>query len=710
MKRAASILALVLAAQAPAWAQSGGAEGAGEPEGAEGAETKAAEPAEADPEAGAAAEGEASPGPADDGQLDEAAAAKAAAEKAAAEKAAAEKAAAEKKANLERTTKPGAAVQGAPTVDELPAWDAEPTAGPDATKTPGHELTANWDVATAPEAEVAFPWIESHGYFRLRTDLFHNFDLDTYDAEQRRGSSPVLPPLTETDQQGSLHPEDLEHRYGRGADTQAGANIRFRYEPTFHITENLRVRGTFDILDNLVLGSTADGAPRSQFARPDVPISTFSGSARPPEAGVNGWRDSVRVKYLWGEWKTPVGLLMFGRTKSHWGLGLLANNGGCLDCDFGDAVDRIMGVTKLFGTYLALGWDFPAEGATGFSGQQNPYNQPFGQAYDFDQRDDVNQFVIALFQRPLTQLEKETRKRELNELRKPVFDWGVYNVIRTHPFEAHYTSGNLSPPDDRADYSLRDTKAFAYIPDVWLSYEIRPRKNKEYKLQFEGVGIFGVIEELPQRAGSAKVECLDPTVANIDDCDSGDLVRPRRRDLTQWGYALEFDARLDKLRWGFHHGIASGDDTDGFGILDKTPLDSTDPSDQEVTNFKFDRDYIVDLILFREIIGGVTNAAYYKPYIGYDLIMQDTEAWGFQLDVLFAHAMEPKATPGNEAPLGLEFDLELYVHEYDVFKWSLAYGILFPMGAFDLLDTEETRVIAEPGIAQTIQMMIGMMF
>ncbi|MCA9561305.1 MAG: hypothetical protein KC583_22300 [Myxococcales bacterium] len=402
MKRAASILALVLAAQAPAWAQSGGAEGAGEPEGAEGAETKAAEPAEADPEAGAAAEGEASPGPADDGQLDEAAAAKAAAEKAAAEKAAAEKAAAEKKANLERTTKPGAAVQGAPTVDELPAWDAEPTAGPDATKTPGHELTANWDVATAPEAEVAFPWIESHGYFRLRTDLFHNFDLDTYDAEQRRGSSPVLPPLTETDQQGSLHPEDLEHRYGRGADTQAGANIRFRYEPTFHITENLRVRGTFDILDNLVLGSTADGAPRSQFARPDVPISTFSGSARPPEAGVNGWRDSVRVKYLWGEWKTPVGLLMFGRTKSHWGLGLLANNGGCLDCDFGDAVDRIMGVTKLFGTYLALGWDFPAEGATGFSGQQNPYNQPFGQAYDFDQSDDENQFVIALVQRPLT--------------------------------------------------------------------------------------------------------------------------------------------------------------------------------------------------------------------------------------------------------------------------------------------------------------------
>lgn len=595
-----------------------------------------------------------------------------------------------------------------PPADDLPAWDAVPAEGD---TTLGQNLEADWDTAAGPEAQVSFPWIESHGYFRMRTDLFYNFDLGTFRLSEGRGTSPFLPPLTETDTEGSGHPELPEHTYRRGAETQAGANIRFRYQPTIHITENLRIRTTLDLLDNLVLGSTPDAGPRTLFpGRPDSPLVTFSGTQVPPEAGHTSWYDSVRVKHLWGEWKTPLGQVVFGRTMSHWGLGVLANGGNCLDCDFGDSVDRIMGVTKLFDTYLAVAWDFPVEGAVGFPGLPNLRTQPLGQAFDFDQRDDVNQWVIAIFQRPVTRREKEQRARQLNELREPAFDWGVYNVIRTHAFEANYISGGQLPPEGRSDYQLLDTKAFAYIPDAWLSFEIRPQRNHAYQLQLEAVGIFGVIEELPQRAGRAKFECLDPTITNIDDCPEELLVRPRKRDLTQWGYALEFDARREKLKFGFHHGIASGDDTDGFGILDKIPLDSNDPRDQEITNFKFDRDYHVDLILFRELIGGVTNAAYFKPYVGYDLIFQDNEAWGFQLSALYAFAMEPRATPGNERNLGLEFDLELYIHEYDTFKWSLSYGILFPFGAFDLLNVEETAVIAEPEIAQTIQMLIGMMF
>ena len=73
-----------------------------------------------------------------------------------------------------------------------------------------------------------------------------------------------------------------------------------------------------------------------------------------------------------------------------------------LDCDFGDSVDRIMGVTNVFDTYLAISWDFPSEGATGFSGNQTWLNQPDGQPYDLDQRDDVNQWTIAIFNDPVT--------------------------------------------------------------------------------------------------------------------------------------------------------------------------------------------------------------------------------------------------------------------------------------------------------------------
>lgn len=665
----------------------------------------------------------------EDAQLDDAKKAAEAARKAvAAPEAAAKKPAAEEAGpDLSKATKPGAAIQAKPKPkkaeadDALPAWGTGGATAP----TPGSDLAANWDAATGPVAEVSYPFVEQHGYFRTRADLFHNFDLDTYDLDLGRGSSPVLPPLTELDQNGSGHLQeedpDNPHRYHRGADSLASTNIRFRYSPTLHISESLRVHSTFDIFDNLVLGSTPDGSRRIGYDRPDLPFETFSGSQRPQESRVNDWRDSVRVKHVWGEWKTPLGLLMMGRTKSHWGLGLLANNGGCMDCDFGDSVDRIMGVTKLFGTYLAIAWDFPSEGFVGFSGQHSNPDQPFGQQHDFDNRDDVFEYVVAIFQRPLTTREKDERHRHLNSDRKPAFDWGVYNVIRTQEFTTE-GGGTPSATYDQ-EGALRDVKAFAYIPDVSLTWEYHPRRNVSYKLGFEAAAIIGVIREVPFGfVSDPKEVCIEDGRRNpsVDPADcEGEVIKPRERDILQMGYALEFDARNDKLKWGFHTGAASGDKTDGFGVLDKPAIDPQEPNDQEVTSFKFDRDYIVDMILFRELIGTVTNATYFKPYVGYDFIFRDDEAWGVQLSGMYAMVLDagfafwdqhPEATPGNDTSLGLEFDLELYVHEFDRFKWSLAYGILFPFGAFDLLDDQETKVLHEPGIAQTLQMNVVMEF
>ena len=79
-------------------------------------------------------------------------------------------------------------------------------------------------------------------------------------------------------------------------------------------------------------------------------------------SGINGQREAIRVKHLWGEWKSPLASVAFGRMPNHWGLGIMANAGQCIDCDFGDAVDRLMGTILLFDTYLAIGWDFADEG------------------------------------------------------------------------------------------------------------------------------------------------------------------------------------------------------------------------------------------------------------------------------------------------------------------------------------------------------------
>ena len=582
----------------------------------------------------------------------------------------------------------------------------------------GKKLKANWNSTLLRVPKMGFPWIEHHGYLRMRADLFHGFDLGTFDATARTGSSPYLPPLTEIDENGNLHPGQDTHRFAQGSDSLASANIRFRYQPTIHVSESLRIHTTLDILDNLVLGSTPIGGPHAQrtlgaeadrYALADPAIAVFNDGQRPPESASSGMRDGVRVKHVWGEWTSPLGVLSFGRMPNHWGLGLAANAGQCIDCDFGDSVDRIMGTTLLLDTYLSVGWDFASEGATGFPGDQTYTNQGLGQPHDLEQRDDVSQYTIAIFRRPISKKEKTIRYRKLHESRDIVLDWGVYNVIRTQTLESGY-SGDTSTADNAFQYQLLEVDGFTYMPDLWLDLNYAPAPTESYRLQIEALGVFGAVEEVPQQYAVEATACIDGSDPEETDCD---LVNQRRRDIERLGYALEFDVKQGKLEWGFHHGLASGDDSEGFGYLSDSELRTPDGSlvnpDQALTAMRFDRDYHVDLILFRELIGGVTNATYFKPYIGYRFIDTTSEAWGFQFSTLYGHALEASATPGDDSSLGLEFDLELYIREFDRFHLQFMYGLLFPMSAFDRLDANG-QVVAEPSAAQTLQALIGVEF
>ena len=645
----------------------------------------------------------------DDGQLDAAKAAGAAAAEAA-------KTAKKSPPKTTPSAKKAAATPKTTGFGDMPSWDtAKKTTT--AEKSPGHELVANWDAALGPAAKVSFPWFEHHGTFRVRSDLFHGFDLGTYDPTTRQGTSPFAPPLTSRDQTGNQHPENPDHRYRGDAESLASANIRFRYNPTMHVAEGLRIRTTLDILDNVVLGSTPDGGPHTQrslgpdadiLGRADVPIEAFEDGQRPPESGVNGWRDSARVKRLWGEWQTPLGLVAVGRMPSHWGLGLVANSGDCLDCDFGDSVDRIMGVTKLFDTYLSFAWDFPAEGDVGHSGTQDLRNQPGGQPYDLDQRDDANQFVIAIFQRPHSRDELQKRTQDLHQNRVHTLDWGLYNIIRTQSLEATYPSDGIPPLNDRG-VQLYEVDAFTFTPDLWVDYQYWPKADRGYRVQLEAALTTGSIEEIPQLFHEQSQACVDPTETDFETCES---TEPRRRDVLRFGYALEFDATVGDVDWGLHHGLASGDAQGTFGRLTSSEIPSAAPvgqKDESLTSFYFDRDYHVDMIMFRELLGGVSNATYVRPYLRYNLLNEPKEAWGFELAAIYGYALEKEATPGRDNHLGLEFDLELFMKQRDRFTWSLAYGVFFPMGAFNALDADGA-VRAEPGTAQSIQMMFGIEF
>ncbi|MGM0577010.1 MAG: TIGR04551 family protein [Myxococcota bacterium] len=536
------------------------------------------------------------------------------------------------------------------------------------------------------ERPPTFPRLEHHGYFRFRGDLFWRGHLGTVvPGDQSSGTSAIPAPLTENVANNDEANPFLDEVGSQDARTLATANIRFRYSPTFHISPTLRIHATFDILDNMVLGSTPDFA--GSLARPDVPLSVFSQSQAPPEAGTNGFRDGIRVKEAYADWQ-PAFLLRVGRMRSHWGLGVLANGGQCIDCDYGDYADRAMLLFKMYGVYIAPMWDFVYSGAT----TEDPADF-FGQPKDLGQDDDVKQWVLAIFQRPLSEAEKEKREVDLREHLKPAFDWGLYTVFRKQDlalskesWDAFREDGFTGSTYQSADLVPRD--AWAVIPDLWLRFEKRFDYFSGIRFEMEAVGLIGEVDRA------------------LDDASAG----TPERSIRQYGLAAELEYDWHQMSFGLDTGFASGDSAEGFGVEDQHQLTEPDGTPNEtVTAFKFDRDYHVDLLLFREVIGTVTNAVYVKPYVSYDLFDSVEESLGARLDLLYARAIEPRATPGDDGNLGFEADLRLFYEEKGTFNLDIESGFLFPGSAFDYVDASGTTVESAK-FAFTVQTRLTLQF
>lgn len=572
---------------------------------------------------------------------------------------------------------------------------------PAGTAAPAGSGAPSGDWRRLTEAELMqpardYPYVEWHGYFRFRADSFWNLDLDT------TGTSPILPPIEalvspdsslDVGDQVSAGDADLTNV---DAEHIAGANIRLRLRPTFHITEKTRLHLELNILDNLLLGSTADGYNESnpRQLRTDMPIIGFTGGQEPPNYN-NALRDSISVNQAYGEVNTFFGTIRLGRMASHWGLGILANGGGshsalqeprvsnrgldmsghgCMDCDYGDYVDRAMFVTNMFDTYLALAWDYNYVGPTTLS----PYDY-YGQARDLGQYDDVRSIVVALFQRPLRPEEIAARNRTLKELRRPTFDWGAYFVYRRQRLSAEGFNAVTDTSMDRYTFVNRDARAF--IPDLWFRLLSEPAFRTRIRLEGELVAILGSIGNADPRSQS-------------DD---------KERDIQQFGGALEFDYVRAALATGLNTGFATGRTFDeepdgyvGFGVNDGWTLDDSEPT---LTNFRFDRNYFVDALMFREVIGTITNAVYVNPFFQYDLFSKQDDTLGARLDLIGGFAMNGEATPSGDSFYGIETDLTIYYRE-PRYGADIMTGVYIPGSAFDGKDGNPRL----PGVAQALNL------
>ena len=548
----------------------------------------------------------------------------------------------------------------------------------------------DWERADR-ESSSDHVFIEHHGYLRFRADMHHTLDLGTYSSAERRGTSQYLPPLT-----------SRVAGVNQDSASLASANIRFRYEPTIHVGEQLRVHTTLDLPDNLVLGSTPDGGTMSVNARPDVPFGGLNDTQLPLD-------DALSLRYVWGVWDSELARVEFGRMRHHWGLGLLANGGACLDCNYGDAVDRVQATTQLFNIYLSLSWDMVDEGPTGYG--LTPQVQ--GQAWDWDQRDDVSQYTLALRQQALSPKELAEKRAALNA-GKMVFEWGAYGILRHQKNAAAFldlngaTGAPTSPEPDDEQWTLYPAGLELFIPDLYLSWTYQPSPSSTFSLKAEAVALVGSVTQVPLGAFATldRVTCATPS-QSAQECATAELYNPREREISSWGYAVEFDAKVKGFLFGFHHGGASGDDNSGY--FGAGPLDDPSARDDALNGFRFDRDYIVDLILFREVLGGVYNALYFKPYFGAETQGRDL-TWGLKGSAIYAMAFDPTFTPGGESGLGLEFDIEAYLYQKDRFRASVQYGALFPLEGLNLLTETRDAVLKQANTAQTLQVNLGLMF
>jgi uncharacterized protein (TIGR04551 family) len=134
-------------------------------------------------------------------------------------------------------------------------------------------------------------------------------------------------------------------------------------------------------------------------------------------------------------------------------------------------------------------------------------------------------------------------------------------------------------------------------------------------------------------------------------------------------------------------------------------VNNTAPCQEDsINNFTFNQDYHVDMILWREIIGGVTGAWYARPNIKYTLI----EGLDLSLSIIYSESWYAASTPGNQLPLGVEFDGGIHYKTDDGFIASLDYGLLVPLGG--LGETLNDGTFLSPSVAQAVRLMLGVKY
>lgn len=503
------------------------------------------------------------------------------------------------------------------------------------------EATGFTDVGEDIKAQTETA-IKVTGSMRVRGAAFYNLDLD-------RGPTPsgqLLFPVPLSDPRGQW---------------MSGADLRLRTDLSFYAPfASVAVRARLDVPDNLILGGAPDGIPGGTTTQ--LPTA------------------ALRIKRVYGEALTPLGLIAAGRMGSHWGLGILTNGGDCVDCNSGDAADRIAFITPLGGFIWAASFDFSS------TGPSRPARDN-ASAINLDPSTGVRTATVAFLR-----WRDERALARRRKAGKTTFEVGAYLSHRWQKNDAPATYLPLAAPAPLTAPQVMYRGFTATAFDAWTRL----------------TGPWGRIE-------------LEGAVllANVDQASliPGVLYNKPVKSL-QIGVALEseFGAPEDRFTGGLDAGFASGDPAPGFGVRPsigaalpkKGDLDGAQinaPSDMRIDNFRFHPDYRVDRILFREIIGTVTDAVYIRPHVRWNIVRLGTSWLTAALSGVVSFAVYGSSTPGNASPLGVELDPTLSYGSKDGFGAAIEHGVLFPLAG---LNNPDLKLNAKP--AQLVRLRLTYAF
>jgi uncharacterized protein (TIGR04551 family) len=560
---------------------------------------------------------------------------------------------------------------------------AEPSAGPGASGVPtpgeaGERLTREVPESVRSDREqwtAPQPVLTLHGYFRVRGELQDTLWLGREapdEGEQEEPFTRFIP--LERDPEGPTggcgDESTLSGNRGCDVTTLQFANLRLRLAPQLNLSEDVRVKMMFDMLDNIIAGTT----PATFYGNaPTVTREALASTDVPPD-------DSIVVRRAWAEVRNrDLGELRFGRMPNHWGLGILYNAGEELDEDFSSDVDRLMGVTNIYGIYLSAAYDFISDGYTA-------PNYSTGLPSDVAQMDDVDQFTFAVWRR-LTPEQQDLAMEGGDAFLNGgiLFSYRVQDMYTMRPDDPENTAGE--PRLGRID-------AETFTVDGWGQFRWRG-----LRLELETALVAG-------------------TIGNID-TPLDDPPDYENYDILELGAAFETEYRLldEKLGLHFKTGLATGDsDVRGLSSIDN--LVEQTGGGETVSTFRFHPSYRIDLILWRSIMRQITGAYYFKPGINYDFVRSEFgQLFGAQLDVIISRACAARQTWGRDQDLGVEINTSLYWRSedgpemIDGYHALVQWGILFPMHGLSYpRGTGERPDTFEMEIPQTLRLLLGVVF